>query len=88
MMIIAEAFGQEPSQMSLMQDDHVIQAFAANTPDGPLDVGVLPRTSWGNQHFFDSHVLHTLPKRGPIDPVAVAQEILRASSHGKASTTC
>ena len=25
--------------MSLVQDDHVIQAFATDTPDEPLDVG-------------------------------------------------
>jgi hypothetical protein len=63
--------------MSLVQDDHVIRACAANPPDAPLDVGVLSRTSWGNQHFCDSHVLHTLPKRGPIDPVPIAQQIPR-----------
>ena len=87
-MIIAEVCGQEPPQMSLVQDGQVIQAFAANTPDEPLDVGVLPRTSWGNQHFFDSHVLQRLPKRDPIDPVPIAQRYCGASSHGKAPTTC
>ena len=34
--------------MALVQDDHVIQAFAADTPDEPLDVGVLPRTPGGD----------------------------------------
>jgi hypothetical protein len=63
--------------MARVPDDHLIQACAANTPDAPLDGGVLPRTSWGNQHFFDSHPLHTLPKRGPIDPVPIAQQIPR-----------
>jgi hypothetical protein len=37
--------------MALVQDDHVIQAFATNTSDEPLDVRILPRTPWGNQHF-------------------------------------
>jgi len=63
--------------MSLVQDHHVIQAFAADAPDQPFDVGVLPGTPWGNQHFFNVHVLHTLPKRGAIDPVAIAQQIPR-----------
>jgi hypothetical protein len=39
-MIIAEVFGQAPPQMSLVQDDHVIRAVAANTPDEPLDAGI------------------------------------------------
>ena len=29
--------------MALVQDDHVIQAFTADTPDEPFDIGVLPR---------------------------------------------
>ena len=48
--------------MALVQDDHVVQAFTADTPDQPLDVGILPRTSGGDEHFFDPHVLHPLPK--------------------------
>jgi hypothetical protein len=74
--------------MPLVQDDHVIQAFASNTPDEPLDVWFLTRTSWGNQHFFNAHVLHTLPKRGPRDPARSRIRYRGASSHGKASTTC
>jgi hypothetical protein len=42
-MIILEVFGQEPRQMPLVQDDHVVEASAANAPDQPFDVGVLPR---------------------------------------------
>ena len=61
--------------MSLMQDDHMVQAFAANTPNEPLDVWILPRTPGGDDHFFDPHVLHPLPKGGTIDAVPVAQEI-------------
>ena len=50
--------------MSLVQDDHVIEAFAADTPNQPFDVRILPRTSGGNQHVFDPHVPHPLPKKG------------------------
>jgi hypothetical protein len=48
--------------MSLVQDDHVIQAVAAYAPDEPLHIGVLPRTPGGDDHFFDPHVAHALPK--------------------------
>ena len=63
--------------MSLMQDNHVIQAFAADSPDEPLDIRILPRTPWGDHHFFDPHVPHPLPKRGAVDTVAIPQEIPR-----------
>ena len=48
--------------MALVQDDHVVQAVVADTPNQPFDVGVLQRTAWGNQHFFDPHVPHPPPK--------------------------
>jgi hypothetical protein len=63
--------------MSLVQDDYMVQAFTADTPDQPFDIGVLPRTSGGNQHFFDAHVPHPLPKGSAVDPIAVAEEIPR-----------
>ena len=47
-MRVSEVLSQEPPQIPLVQDDHVIQALATDAPDEPLDGGVLPRTSWGN----------------------------------------
>ena len=58
--------------MSLVQDNHVVQAFAANAPDQPFDVGVLPWTSGGDQYFLDAHVADTPAKRSAIDPVPIA----------------
>src|SRR4029450_4205092 len=74
-MIILEVFRQEPLEMSLVQDDHVIQAFAANTPDQPLDIRILPRTPRADDHLFDPYVLHPLPKRDSVDVVPIPQEI-------------
>jgi hypothetical protein len=39
--------------MSLVQDHHMIQAVAAETPNEPLHVGILPRTPRSDQYFFD-----------------------------------
>ena len=61
--------------MSLVQDDDVVQALATDAPDEPLDIGVPPRTSWGDEHFFNPHMLHPLPKRRAIDPVPIAQRM-------------
>jgi hypothetical protein len=61
--------------MALVQDNYVVQAFAADTPEEPLHVGILPGTLWGNHHFFDAHVSHPSPKGGAIDAVSVAPQI-------------
>ena len=58
--------------MALVQDDHVIEAFAADTPDEPFDVWILRRTPGGNQYFFNAQVLHPLPKQDAIDPVPIS----------------
>ena len=41
-MIIEEVLSQQSPQMALVQDDHVIQALAADTADESLHVGILP----------------------------------------------
>ena len=48
--------------MSRVQDDHVVQAFATNTPDQPFDVGVLPRRPWRYDDFLDRRMPHLLAK--------------------------
>ena len=63
--------------MALVQDDYIVQAFAANTPDEPLDVGILPRTPGGDHHLLDPHIPHPLPKGGAIGAVPIAQQISR-----------
>jgi hypothetical protein len=76
-MIILEISSQKPPQMALVQDNHVVQAFAADTPDQPLDVRILPRTPWGDHDLLDPHMLYPLPKGSAIDAVPIAQEIPR-----------
>jgi len=51
MMIVVEVLGQEPPQMALVQNDHVVQAVAADTSDEPFDVwgscsGTVRLMSW------------------------------------------
>jgi hypothetical protein len=42
-MMISEIARQHAAQVSLIEDDDVIQAFTANRADQTLDVGILPR---------------------------------------------
>jgi hypothetical protein len=61
--------------MALVQDDHVVQAVATDTPDEAFHRGILPRTPRGDERFFDPHVPYPLPKRGAVDTVPVVHEI-------------
>ena len=44
-MIIIQVRGQQPFEMSLVEDDAVIQQFSAKTADYAFNIGVLPRRS-------------------------------------------
>jgi hypothetical protein len=76
-MIILEITSQKPPQMLLVQGEHVVEAFATDTPDEPFDAGILPGTSGRDQHLFDPHVPYSLPKVCPVDTITVVQEIPR-----------
>ena len=43
MMVILAVPSQKAPEMSLVYDNHVVQAVAADTPDEPFDIGILPR---------------------------------------------
>jgi hypothetical protein len=44
-MIVVQKFLDVPMQASLVERDHMIQAFAANGPDRPFHIGALPGRS-------------------------------------------
>jgi hypothetical protein len=75
MMLILEGTSQDPLEMRLVQGRHVVQAFAAEPADEALGVGVLPRTPRGDHDVLDPHMPHSLPKRGTVDAVPIAQQI-------------
>lgn len=75
--VIGQIAREDAPEVVLTQHDDVVQAFAANTPDETLHIGVLPGTPRRDHDVFDPHVLHPLPKEGPIDTVAIAPQIPR-----------
>ena len=76
--VILKVAGQNAPQMQLVQHDHVVQAFTADTPNEPSDIGVLPRTPGSDDDFFDPHMPHPLPKRGAIDAVPITHADIAA----------
>src|SRR5918992_4468000 len=76
-MVIGKVAGQDALEMPLMEDDHMVQTLAANTPNQPLNKGVLPWTPWGDQDFFDPQVPHALLKGRSIYVITIAQQVSR-----------
>ena len=40
--VVVDVRGQDTAKIALVEDDDVIETFAADQTDDPLDVGVLP----------------------------------------------
>src|SRR4051794_32227163 len=72
-MVVVEKRSEMARQVSLVKNDHVVQALAANGPDHPFHIGALPGRARGRQHLFDTHGLHLFNEVTAEDPVAIAQ---------------
>src|SRR6476620_1477210 len=53
--VILKIARQYAAQVTLVEDDHVIQAFTADRTDQTLDIGVLPMLSRSSDDLRDSH---------------------------------
>src|ERR1700758_4511005 len=56
LVVVAHILSHQPLQMSLVQDDHVIQQVASAASYPTLRNAVLPRTAKGRAHGLASHV--------------------------------
>ncbi len=63
--VMLEVVTEEPAQVSLAEDDEVLAALAADAPDHPLRVWILPGAPWGGEHFFDAMHFTRARKAGP-----------------------
>jgi hypothetical protein len=66
-----------------MEHDHMIEAFATNGANHPLDIGSLPRRARCRQDFANAHVSHVFSEVIGKDRIAVAQEVARELGKGK-----
>jgi hypothetical protein len=76
-MVITEVTFQNPTQVPLVDHDHVVQAFSANTPDYPFRIAVLPRTPGRYRNLSDTQSIHSCPEIMAVDPIAIPYQIVR-----------
>ena len=69
LVVVREVPGQDAAEVSLAEDEHVIQAFAPDGADEPFREGILPRAWRRRQYLLDPNALHAMPKWRTIDVV-------------------
>src|SRR5262249_22805243 len=77
LMVVGEVADQDTAEVSLAEDEHVIQALPPDRADESLHERVLPRALRRGENFLDFHALHAMPKWLTVDAVAVAEEVGR-----------
>jgi hypothetical protein len=66
-----------------MEDDHRIEALAANESNHPFDIGTLPRRARCRQNFADTHVSYVFSEVIAKNSVTVAEQEARELVKGK-----
>src|SRR5215831_13496308 len=69
--------------MPLVDHDHMVQAFSANTSDNPFCITVLPRTSGRYRNLLDTQSIHSCCEIMTIDPVTISYQVARHGVVGK-----
>src|SRR3984893_10529833 len=74
---------QDPTQMDLAQDNDVLQTLTPDRSDQPFDKAILPGRGWCGWLVPDAHGAQSACDDAAIDPVAIADEVVRSLIPGK-----
>src|ERR1700679_2114144 len=69
--------------MGLAQDNDVVQTLTPDRSDQPFGKAILPRRGWCSGLVPDAHGAQSTCDDGTIDPVAIADEVVRSLIPGK-----
>jgi hypothetical protein len=82
-MVITKVTFQNSTQMPLVDHDHVVQAFSANTSDNPFRIAVLPRTPGGYRNLSDTQSIDSCREIMAVDPITISYQVARHGVVGK-----
>src|ERR1700733_2216138 len=74
---------QNSAQMRLAQDNDVVHKVAPDRSDQPFGKAILPRRGWCSRLVPDAHGAQSARDDAAIDPVAIADEVVRSLIPGK-----
>src|SRR6202051_2050307 len=76
--VIASIESQDSAQMHLAQDNDVVHTFTPDRSDQPFGKAILPRRGWCGRVFPKRHAAQSARDDAAIDPVAIADEVVRS----------
>src|SRR6266576_1996954 len=69
---------QDPTQMHLAQDNDVVHTLTPDRSDQPFGDAILPWRGWCGRFVPDAHGAQSARDDAAIDPVAIADEVVRS----------
>jgi hypothetical protein len=69
--------------MRLAQDNDVVHTFTPDRSDQPFGKAILPRRGWRGRLVPDAHGAQSACDNTPIDPIPIADEVVRSLIPGK-----
>jgi hypothetical protein len=75
--IIDDVRAENPSKMLFTKHDHVVETVAADGPNDPLDVWILPGATRRADDFFDTHRLHSSDELLAVYSIAIAEQVTK-----------
>src|SRR6266404_3646141 len=75
--VIASIESQDSAKMRLAQDNDVVHTFTPDRSDQPFGKAILPRRGWCGRLVQDAHGAQSACDDAAIDPVAIADEVVR-----------
>ena len=76
--IIVGVTFQSSAQMRLAEDNDVVQTLTPDRSDQPFGKAVLPRRGWCGRLVPDAHRAQSARDNTAIDPVPIADEVVRS----------
>src|SRR5467141_2275330 len=74
---------QNLAQMHLAQDNDVVHTFTPDRSDQPFGKAILPGRGWRGRLVPDAHGAKSACDNAPIDPIPIADEVVRSLIPGK-----
>src|SRR6266481_4610432 len=74
---------QNPAQMRLAQDNHMIDALAPDRSDQPFGKAILPRRGWCSGLVPDAHGTQSARDDNAVDSIPISDHIARSHLPGK-----
>src|SRR6267378_8018535 len=78
LVVIASIGFQDPTQMRLAPNHHMIQTLTPDRSDQPFRNAVLPGRGWCGRPVPDAHGAQSARDDAAIDPIAIADEEVRS----------